>query len=91
MIYYVEDDDSIRELVVYTLNQMGMETRGFTCGDEFWPAMEKKLPDFTDVSALTAPQLEQLFRATIYMNTGTAVSDSSASMASRADFRTVMA
>ena len=45
MIYYVEDDDSIRELVVYTLNQMGMETRGFTCGDEFWPMMEKKLPE----------------------------------------------
>ncbi len=45
MIYYVEDDDSIRELVVYTLNQMGMETQGFTCGDEFWSAMEKKLPE----------------------------------------------
>ena len=45
MIYYVEDDDSIRELVVYTLNQMGMETQGFTCGDEFWPAMEKRLPE----------------------------------------------
>jgi len=45
MIYYVEDDDSIRELVVYTLNQMGMETQGFTCGDEFWPAMERKMPD----------------------------------------------
>ena len=45
MIYYVEDDDSIRELVVYTLNQMGMETLGFTCGDEFWPAMEKRLPE----------------------------------------------
>ena len=45
MIYYVEDDDSIRELVVYTLNQMGMETRGFTCGDEFWPAMKKKQPE----------------------------------------------
>ena len=45
MIYYVEDDDSIRELVVYTLNQVGMETRGFTCADEFWPAMEKKLPE----------------------------------------------
>ena len=39
MIYYVEDDDSIRELVVYTLNQMGMETQGFTCGGEFWPAI----------------------------------------------------
>lgn len=45
MIYYVEDDDSIRELVVYTLNQMGMETQGFTCGDEFWPAMEKSPPE----------------------------------------------
>jgi two-component system alkaline phosphatase synthesis response regulator PhoP len=45
MIYYVEDDDSIRELVVYTLNQMGMETCGFTSGGEFWPAMEKKLPE----------------------------------------------
>ncbi|MBQ3574043.1 MAG: response regulator transcription factor [Clostridia bacterium] len=45
MIYYVEDDDSIRELVVYTLNQMGMETCGFTCGDEFWPALEKRLPE----------------------------------------------
>lgn len=45
MIYYVEDDDSIRELVVYTLNQMGMETRGFTCGDEFWFAMGKKMPE----------------------------------------------
>ena len=42
MIYYVEDDDSIRELVAYTLTQMGMETRGFTCADEFWPAMAKK-------------------------------------------------
>ena len=45
MIYYVEDDDSIRELVVYTLNQMGMQTQGFTCGKEFWPAIEKNLPD----------------------------------------------
>ena len=45
MIYYVEDDDSIRELVVYTLNQMGMETQGFTCADEFWSALEKSLPE----------------------------------------------
>ena len=45
MIYYVEDDDSIRELVAYTLTQMGMETKGFTCADEFWPAMAKAQPD----------------------------------------------
>ena len=45
MIYYVEDDDSIRELVAYTLTQMGMETTGFTRADEFWPAISKKQPD----------------------------------------------
>lgn len=45
MIYYVEDDESIRELVVYTLSQMGMETQGFSCGDEFWSALDKKQPD----------------------------------------------
>lgn len=45
MIYYVEDDNSIRELVAYTLTQMGMETRGFTCADEFWPAMAEAYPD----------------------------------------------
>ena len=27
MIYLVEDDESIRELVVYTLNSQGMEGR----------------------------------------------------------------
>ena len=45
MIYYVEDDDSIRELVAYTLTQMGMETCGFPCADEFWPALAQKQPD----------------------------------------------
>lgn len=29
MIYLVEDDESIRELVVYTLNSQGMEAEGF--------------------------------------------------------------
>lgn len=45
MIYYVEDDDSIRELVAYTLTQMGMATQGFSSADAFWPAMKKKLPE----------------------------------------------
>ena len=45
MIYYVEDDDSIRELVVYTLSQMGMETKGFAVPADFWSAMESGLPD----------------------------------------------
>ena len=45
MIYYVEDDDSIRELVVYTLSQMGMETRGFSDAVGFWSAMQEETPD----------------------------------------------
>lgn len=45
MIYYVEDDDNIRELVVYTLTQMGMPTKGFICADDFWPEMDKELPE----------------------------------------------
>ncbi|MBQ3169536.1 MAG: response regulator transcription factor [Clostridia bacterium] len=44
MIYYVEDDDSIRELVVYTLCQMGMETKGFAAPVDFWSQMEIGLP-----------------------------------------------
>ncbi|MBE5791267.1 MAG: response regulator transcription factor [Clostridiales bacterium] len=45
MIYYVEDDDSIRELVVYTLSQMGMETRGFANSVDFWSAMQEEMPE----------------------------------------------
>ena len=29
MIYLVEDDESIRELVVYTLKSQGMDAKGF--------------------------------------------------------------
>lgn len=45
MIYYVEDDDSIRELVVYTLTQMGMPTQGFPDAGDFWNAMQKQRPE----------------------------------------------
>ena len=45
MIYYVEDDDSIRELVVYTLSQMGMHTQGFESAEGFWKAMKAELPE----------------------------------------------
>ena len=45
MVYLVEDDDSIRELVVYTLNSQGMEAEGFSLPSDFWQAVEKKIPD----------------------------------------------
>ena len=45
MIYLVEDDESIRELVVYTLNSQGMEAEGFGTPSDFWKALENKVPD----------------------------------------------
>ena len=45
MIYYVEDDAGIRELVVYTLNQSGLQAKGFGDGQELWTACESKKPD----------------------------------------------
>jgi two-component system alkaline phosphatase synthesis response regulator PhoP len=44
MIYYVEDDDNIRDLVVYTLNQSGFEALGFKNADEFYAASKKQSP-----------------------------------------------
>ncbi len=44
MIYLVEDDNSIRELVIYTLQTTGMKAKGFSCAREFWEAMKEELP-----------------------------------------------
>ena len=44
MIYLVEDDDSIRELVLYTLHTTGFEAEGFQNAAGFWQALEKELP-----------------------------------------------
>lgn len=45
IIYYVEDDADIRNLVVYTLNMTGQEAQGFECFARFRAAMENRLPD----------------------------------------------
>lgn len=45
MIYILEDDNSIRELVVYTLNATGMEAVGFERPAPFWQAMEREQPE----------------------------------------------
>ena len=44
MIYLVEDDASIRELVVYALNNSGFEAHGFDTPSAFWSAMAKEVP-----------------------------------------------
>ena len=45
MIYYVEDDNSIRELVIYTLKTTGFEARGFENGREFFGALSSETPE----------------------------------------------
>ncbi len=44
MIYLVEDDASIRELVVYALSNSGFEAHGFDTPSAFWSAMAKEIP-----------------------------------------------
>ena len=44
MIYLVEDDENIRELVTYTLNSQGLEAEGFSRPSQFWKAMEVTTP-----------------------------------------------
>lgn len=45
MIYCVEDDAGIRELVVYTLQNTGMEARGFADGAALTAALRGAKPD----------------------------------------------
>ena len=44
MIYLLEDDNSIREFVIYTLNSQGLEAQGFERPSAFWAALEQRLP-----------------------------------------------
>lgn len=45
MIYLVEDDISIRDLMSYTLKIAGYECEGFSESESFFAAMERKLPE----------------------------------------------
>lgn len=44
MIYLVEDDDSIRELVIYTLQTTGLQAKGFACAKDFWEELKVEMP-----------------------------------------------
>ncbi len=44
MIFCVEDDSNIRELVIYTLNNVGMEAKGFEDGTAFFEALDGHTP-----------------------------------------------
>lgn len=44
MIYCVEDDSSIRDLMIYTLNSAGFEAEGFDCGNSLFDALQTEKP-----------------------------------------------
>ncbi len=44
-IYLVEDDENIKELLMYALNSNGFEVQGFEDGTEFWSALENEIPE----------------------------------------------
>ncbi len=44
MIYCIEDDSGIRNMMVYTLNTAGLEAVGFEDAESFYRAMEEKMP-----------------------------------------------
>ena len=45
MIYCVEDDISIRELIVYTLKLSGFEALGIERGEELFEKLQEEIPD----------------------------------------------
>ena len=45
MIFCVEDDTGIRDLMIYTLNTVGIEARGLTDGSELFAALKEGIPE----------------------------------------------
>lgn len=45
MIYLLEDESSIRELVIYALNSAGFHAEGFDTPSAFWSALSRQTPE----------------------------------------------
>ena len=45
MIYCVEDEKNIRELLVYTLHSTGFQAKGMENGEDFFRELGKELPE----------------------------------------------
>jgi len=44
MIFCVEDDNAIRDLMIYTLHASGMEAKGFLDGESLYEALKTEIP-----------------------------------------------
>lgn len=45
MIYFIEDDNSINEAILYSLKNSGFDVKGFDRPSAFWNAMREKTPN----------------------------------------------
>lgn len=45
MIFCVEDDNGIRDLMIYALNAAGFEAKGFSDGESFYEALSQNAPE----------------------------------------------
>lgn len=45
MIFCVEDDNGIRDLMIYALNAAGFEAKGFSDGESFYEALSQSAPE----------------------------------------------
>ncbi len=45
MIYIVEDEVNIRDLVIYTFHSTGLKARGFERASDFWRALDDEIPE----------------------------------------------
>lgn len=56
MIYLLEDDESIRELVCYALNASELEATGFADTTSFWAALTRKKPELILLDIMLADE-----------------------------------
>lgn len=45
MIFCVEDDSGVRDLMIYTLNSAGLEAKGLSDGTDFFGALKEEMPE----------------------------------------------
>ncbi len=61
MIFCVEDDDNIRELVIYTLETTGLEARGFADGTAFMEALAFDTPELVLLDIMLPGKMDLRF------------------------------
>lgn len=59
MIWCVDDDNTIREIEVYTLEQMGLPARGFSDGHSMLEALKAEIPDLI-ILDIMMPEMDGL-------------------------------